>query len=294
MAPPSPRRPGFSRRAQYGLFAGYVLAVAGALFGLLLVVTARADPEGHSALQKLASDITTPISSAGRTVLSWFGEGGAEVAAYFDAASKNRAMEKELKAARTKMVEADRNAMEVVRLKKLLGVIETVPQKVATAQLVASTGASSRRFATVTAGVNDGVQSGMPVLTAEGLVGRVFQAGNTSSRVLLILDGNSTIPVKRASDNLPALVNGLGDGRMEIRPLAAASNPFKVGDVFLTSGTGGIYRPGIPVARATRATRDRMIGRPVADPSGYDYAIIEQAYAAPPPLPESELPKGAD
>jgi hypothetical protein len=37
MAPPSPRRPGFSRRAQYGLFAGYVVAVIGALVALLLI-----------------------------------------------------------------------------------------------------------------------------------------------------------------------------------------------------------------------------------------------------------------
>jgi rod shape-determining protein MreC len=294
MAPPSPRRPGFSRRAQYGLFAGYVVAVVGALFGLLLVVTARVDPEGHSALQRLANDVTAPVSSATRTVMSWFGEGGEQISAYFNAATKNRNMKRELKAARARMVQADKDAAELARLKKLVGLIEAQPNRVAVTRLVSSTGASSRRFATITAGANDGVQNGMPVLTTEGLVGRVYQSGNAASRILLILDANTTIPVKRVTDNLPALINGLGDGRLEVRPLAAASTPFKVGDVFVTSGTGGIYRPGIPVAKAVQNGRDKMIARPMADPASFDIAIVEAEYTSPPPLPETDLPQGKD
>lgn len=292
MAPPSPRRPGFSRRAQYGLFAGYVIAVVGALLGLLLVITSRADPEGHSALQRLATDVTAPLSHAGRTVFSYFGEGGKQVAAYFDAASKNRAMERELKVARMKVIKAQADAAEVARLKKLLRVIEPNVRPVATARLVSSTGANSRRFATLTAGAQDGVANGMPVLSGDGLIGRIFQVGNSASRILLILDANTTIPVKRVSDNLPALANGMGDGRLEIRPLAATNNPFKVGDVFVTSGTGGIYRPGIPVARVVRSGRDRAYAKPLADPSGYDLAIVEPEFVKPPPLPQSELAQG--
>ena len=85
MAPPSPRRPGFSRRAQYSLFAGYVAAIAGALAGLLLIVTARFDPAGHAALQGFFADIFAPLSSAARGVGAGIASGFESAGAYFDA-----------------------------------------------------------------------------------------------------------------------------------------------------------------------------------------------------------------
>jgi rod shape-determining protein MreC len=125
------------------------------------------------------------------------------------------------------------------------------------------------------------VAIGQPVRTADGLVGRVVQSGQLASRVLLIIDSETIVPVKRASDGAPALAIGLGDGRLEIRTLAAGSNPFKVGDVFVTSGTGGIYAPGIPVAVSVRRTRDANFGRPLASPATLDFAIVEPVYIAP-------------
>ena len=66
MAPPTYRRPGFSRRAQYSLFAGYLIAVLGALVGALLLFTAQFDPQGHNALRGFLGDIVSPISGVGR------------------------------------------------------------------------------------------------------------------------------------------------------------------------------------------------------------------------------------
>jgi rod shape-determining protein MreC len=76
MAPPSPRRPGFSKRAQLGLFAGYVVAVTGGLLGLLLVVTAQVDPAGNAGIQTVLSDIFSPISRTGRAVVTAMRDGG--------------------------------------------------------------------------------------------------------------------------------------------------------------------------------------------------------------------------
>ena len=96
MAPPKSRRPGFSRRAQYGLFASYVIAVVGMLFGLLLALSARFDPQGHAAIQGVMADLTSPVASSARTAVGGVKAGIDGVAAYIDAGSKNRAMEAEL------------------------------------------------------------------------------------------------------------------------------------------------------------------------------------------------------
>jgi rod shape-determining protein MreC len=288
MAPPSPRRPGFSRRAQYGIFATYVIAIFGALLALLLVVTARLDPTGHAALQSLISDVTTPVSNAGRSAIATIGGGGESVSAYFDAASKNKAMTKELAEARRKLIQGQADAVENLRLKRLLGIRDADKTILATARLVASTGTISRRFATLAAGRRDGVSDGQPVRTADGLIGRIVQAGQISSRVLLIIDAERTVPVKRVTDGLPALAIGRGDGMLDIRTLVAGNSPFKAGDVFVTSGTGGIYRPNIPVARIVRHSRNETIARPMADPATFDFALVEPVYVAAPPPPPGE------
>ncbi|MEK6638301.1 MAG: rod shape-determining protein MreC [Pseudomonadota bacterium] len=289
MAPPSPRRPGFSKRVQFSLFAGYVFAIIGALFAMLLIVTARVDPTGHTALQSIVADITSPISSTLRAAVNTVKGLGGGAAAYFDAASKNRAMSQELKLARAKLIEGEANALENRRLKHLLAIVEQKTPRPITARIVSSSATSSRRYATLAAGAVHGVEVGQPVRAADGLVGRIVQRGQFASRVLLIIDSEIIVPVKRVSDGAPALAIGLGEGRIELRTLAAGTNPFKIGDVFVTSGTGGIYTPGIPVAIAVRRTRDATFGRPLANPESLDFAIVEPVYIAPlPPIEPSE------
>ena len=290
MAPPSPRRPGFSKRAQMSLFAGYVISVAGLLMGLLLLITARMDPKGYSAIQSALADLFAPISRTGQAMVMTIRGGGESVSAYWDAAAKNKAMAQELKAARVKLIKGEADALEVARLKRTLAMAQRIESPIVTAPLVSSTAASTRRYAILGAGAGDGVAIGQTVASPEGLVGRITAVGRASSRVLMIIDGDNRVPVKRVRDGAPALAIGTGDGRLELQTLAAGANPFKVGDVFVTSGIGGVYRPGIPVAIATRQSRDKTLALPLAHPSQLDFGIVERPYLIEPPLPANQIP----
>jgi len=281
MAPPPKRRPGFSRRAQYSLFAAYVVAVLGALLGLLLLLAARFDPVGYAALRGVVLDATTPISAGGREAVDGVREGGSAIGAYFMAASQNRAMRAELERSREALVEARAIEFENRRLKRLLALSEQRPERIAAARLVGSTSATARSFATLTAGRAQGVVPGQPVRAAEGLVGRVIEAGRWSSRVLLLTDAGNVVPVRVARDGNPALVSGLGDGRLEAKPLLPGARPFRRGDILVTSGTGGLYGPNVPVAVVTQANDDRAIAYPLANPARVDFAIVEAAYLPP-------------
>jgi rod shape-determining protein MreC len=278
MAPPSRARAGFSRRAQYGLFASYVIAIGGILLGLLLAITARVDPEGHAVVQGMLADVTRPIAEGGRQLVTMGAAGYGGVAAYIEAGSKNRAMEGELRAARTRLVEATTLKRENYRLRRLARLVSAEPGVIATASLVASTGTSSRRYATLAAGRTTNVENGQPVRSSEGLVGRVVAAGQITARVLLITDGGNVVPVRRVTDGFPALATGRGDGGLDIRAVQASGNPFKPGDIFVTSGAGGIYPPGIPVALAKIGLRDAIIARPLADPARLDFVVVLPPY----------------
>ncbi len=293
MAPPTSRRSGFSRRAQYGLFASYVIAIVGLFIGLLLAVTARFDPTGHDAIQGVFADITSPIAGAGRSAASGLSAGVDGVSAYIDAGSKNRAMEAEIRSDRTKLIEAQALAHENGRLKQLIHLQESQTGMVATARLIASTGASTRRFATLSAGSLQGLASGQPVRAAEGLIGRIVAAARITSRVLLLTDGGNVVPVKRVRDGTPALATGRGDGTLEIRALEAGQNPFRMGDVFVTSGAGGVYPPDVPVATVWSSDREVAIAHPFADPNRLDFAIVLPPYVPIIPKPAAAPADGA-
>ncbi len=289
-APTRNRRPGFSRRAQYGLFISYVVGVTGILVGLGLIVIAHVDPDGFGAIYGAALDATTPISSLERGIVRDTGDLVDGVSAYIAAGSRNTAMARELNVDRRALVQSRILSLENARLRKMLKLVDNRPATVAVARIVGSTGVSSRRYATLNAGSDEGVRAGQPVRSAEGLIGHVVYSGAMASRVLLITDNASVVPVRMARGGMPALAAGRGDGSIELRPLGAGGNPFNRGDIVLTSGTGGLYPPDVPVAVVVRKEGDVAVAWPLANPSQLDYAVVEQPFAGLPPAPVPQPP----
>lgn len=278
MAPPKTRRPGFSRKAQYGLFLGYVVAVAGIIFAALLLLVAIVDPAGFNALKGAALDVTTPVASGGRNVVRFFGGIGDTIGNYFMAGSENAGLKRELAASRRKLIEAKAIEHDNQRLKALLGITRSASNEVAIGRIVGSSFDTVHRLATMSIGGSSGVRPGLPVRSADGLVGRVIETGRWASRILLLTDGASNVPVRLVRDGTPAIATGRGDGGIELKTLEVGRNPFRRGDILVTSGVGGIYPPDIPVARVVAVQGERAIALPIADPASLDYAVVLQAY----------------
>jgi rod shape-determining protein MreC len=118
----------------------------------------------------------------------------------------------------------------------------------------------------------------MPVRSADGLIGRIVDAGQTASRVLLISDRANIVPARLLRTGMPVISQGRGDGTVDIRPLEVGRNPFKRGDIIVTSGTGGLYPPLVPIARVVRLDDDGAIALPIANPSNSSFALVEQPF----------------
>ncbi|BAV63269.1 rod shape-determining protein MreC [Sphingobium cloacae] len=278
MARPTSRRPGHNRKAQYSLFASYVVAVTGAVVGLLLVVVAIFDPTGFAAIRTGTAELTRPVSTGLRHMVSGVASVDEVLAAYWRAGTQNVALRRQVEADRNRIIEAKAIAQENARLKKLLKLVDEDQSEVLAARLISSSSSSARRFARLNAGSWQGVKPGMPVRAPEGLIGRVFTTTPNTAEVLLLADGSNIVPVRRANDNIPAISTGLGDGTLEIRALSAGRNPFKPGDLLVTSGIGGIYQPNIPVAVVVRVQGEIAYGVPLANPSRVDAVIVERAF----------------
>lgn len=271
-------RPGWSRKAQYGLFFSFLAAIAGLLIGLVLLAVSFVAPKSYAAIRGAALDATAPVTGGLREVTATVHGVFSGAGDYWDAAHQNAKLKRERELMIQRIIEAKAISLENRELKAALQLREQTRSPVASGRIVGSSFSSPRRFAIFSAGGSDGVQVGMPVRSANGLVGRVMDAGSLASRVLLVSDRASIVPARILRTGQPVISQGRGDGTVDLRPLEVGRNPFRRGDIVITSGTGGLYPPLIPIARVIRLDDDGAIARPLADPGSTSFAIVEQPY----------------
>jgi len=286
-------RPGWSRRAQYGLFISFLAVMAGIIVGTILLILSLVAPQQFERARGVALDATAPVTGALHEVVAtteglFTGAGN-----YWDAASQNAELKRERKAMLQRMVEAKAIYQENRQLRATLQLRERQRATVATGRIVGSSFNSPRRFAILSAGTSDGVRIGMPVRSADGLVGRIIDAGATASRVLLVSDRANIVPARLLRNGIPVIAQGRGDGTIDVRPLEVGRNPFKRGDIIITSGTGGLYPPLVPIARVVKLDDDGAVALPLADPATTSFAIVEPPFE-PTAVAAENAPAAAD
>lgn len=271
-------RPGWSRKAQYGLFFGLLAVIAGVVVGLVLLAMSLIAPKTFAGIRGAALDITGPVASSLREVTETANGLVSGAGNYWDAAHQNAELKRERQAMLRRMVEAKAIFQENKQLKATLQLRERSEKVIAVGRIVGSSFSSPRRFAILSAGGRDGVRIGMPVRSPDGLVGRVIDAGMLASRILLVSDRSSIVPARLLRGGIPVIGQGRGDGTIDVRPLEVGRNPFKRGDIIITSGTGGLYPPSVPIARVVKLDDDGAVALPLADPSRTSFAIVEATY----------------
>ena len=141
---------------------------------------------------------------------------------------------------------ARRLEAENAALRQLMGFAPETASSEVSARVIAASGGAYVRSVLVAAGSRHGVRKGQAAVAGAGLAGRVNEVGDRSSRVLLITDLNSRIPVVVESSRDQAILVGDNSDRPRLdylRPNARVSP----GERVVTSGLGGIFPPGIPV-----------------------------------------------
>ena len=271
-------RPGWSRRAQYGLFFSFLAVIAGIIVGLILLVLSLVAPQQFERVRGVALDVTGPVAGGLHEVTATVEGVFTGAGNYWDAASQNAELKRENNAMLQRMVEAKAIFQENQQLKATLQLREHERSTIAVGRVVGSSFNSPRRFAILSVGESDGVRVGMPVRSPEGLVGRIIDSGALASRVMLVSDRANIVPARLLRNGIPVIAQGRGDGTIDVRPLEVGRNPFKRGDIIVTSGTGGLYPPLVPIARVVKLVDDGAVALPLADPSKISFAIVEPPF----------------
>lgn len=142
-------------------------------------------------------------------------------------------------------------AAENARLRQLLNSSAHVDDSVLIAELVAVAPDPLRHIVVINKGVDAGVYVGQAVIDGHGLVGQVIEVSRYFSRVLQISDSTHAVPVQVNRNGVRAIAEGTGVSDELQLSHVAASNDIKAGDLLVTSGMGGGFPPGYPVAVVT-------------------------------------------
>ncbi len=164
---------------------------------------------------------------------------------------------------------------ENLRLRELLQSSKKVSEHVLIGELLAVDLEPFTRQIVINKGSNDGVFMGQPLVDAEGAMGQIVHLGPFSSTAMLITDANHAIPVQVNRNGLRAIAVGTGStDRLDI-PYLPISADIVEGDLLTTSGLGGRFPSGYPVAMVTQVKKDPTL--PYAVITAIPTAQLEQA-----------------
>jgi rod shape-determining protein MreC len=136
---------------------------------------------------------------------------------------------------------------ENARLKAMLGYVEDSVDQEIVARVIGLNPSPQFQSIRINRGEDDGVRTGMPVVTPDGVVGQVVRAVGTSADVMLLTDPASRIGGVIQRTRVRATVSGTGDGHLLSVDLVRREDDVRDGDVVVTAGSDGIFPRGVVV-----------------------------------------------
>lgn len=143
----------------------------------------------------------------------------------------------------------------------------------------------------VDVGSTHGVRTNDPVISPRGVVGRVLKSSLSFSTVLLLSDASSRVPVLTQNGRIPAILQGQGSGAFLEVKFIPRNDVVTPGEILLSSGLGGVFPKGIPVARVVEVTPadvslfQKVYAEPLLAPRYYEELLVLQRRDSGTPAP---------
>jgi rod shape-determining protein MreC len=144
---------------------------------------------------------------------------------------------------------------ENARLREMLEARARVREQVRVAEILSVSANPFRHVLVIDKGTSDGVYDGQAIVDANGVVGQIIEAGVASSQCLLISDPGHDLPVEVNRNGLRTIARGTGDFNRLDLPFLPNNSDIEPGDLLVTSGLGGAFPAGYPVAVVDSVTR---------------------------------------
>ena len=269
--------------------------VGGTLLAAIIALRMSAKNPGEmSALDRGILRLVSPAQSA----MSFVARGITGVAGRYmeltHVRAENETLVRENKKLRTELIEMRRLAEESGRYQRLLGLRDVTPAETIAARVITVDASPYFRVARVEIDHGEGtVRRGMPVLTPEGVVGRINRVAGGSSDVMLLVDPRSAIDVlvpRTGGRGILRGKSGENGYRCSIEYLARGE-PAREGDAVVTSGLGGAFPRNLAVGHVTKVIPGAVgLYQDVEVTPDVDFGRLADVLVvvAPPPAPDPE------
>lgn len=223
-----------------------LLVLIGGSFGLMFLE--KAEVAIVERIRVSATDAVAPILDAVSRPAATLAHAVDEARGYIDLRHQNALIVEE----NTKLKRWHNLALHLEaenrELRNLLNLLPSSALSYVSARVISDSGNAFVRSILINAGKRDGIKKGQVAITGDGLVGRVGQVGDRASRVLLLTDLNSRIPVVTETSRQRAILSGDNTDKPFLLHLPDGVK-ISAGERVVTSGYGGAFPPGIPVGR---------------------------------------------
>jgi rod shape-determining protein MreC len=224
---------------------------------LVLMLLDRAEANVFDEAREAITDVTAPIFEALSPPINWVREKLSKATQILDIYDENERLREENRRLLAWKEAALQLEHQNARLEALLNVQLDPAIEYITGRVVTDTGGPFVQMFMINIGSRDGVVDGQAVIDEDGLVGRVLGAGHSASRVLLLSDLNSRVPVLVEPSNYRAVLVGDNEAQPKLEFLPRTAQ-VRVGDRVVTSGHGGQLPPGLPVGIVSEVGRDEI------------------------------------
>jgi rod shape-determining protein MreC len=259
-----PSRPGGTRATLFkkpgqALGAGFFLFLS-----IVIFVSGKIENAGINKVRIFVGSAISPVVEMLGAPIIWFDNTTVWFSNLADIRGNNARLRAENEILIAWRDAAARLEIENRRLKNILAVSELEVPILTTARVIGVAGGPYVRSILIRAGAADGLRNGLPVVDQNGIVGRAILVGEQASRILLVSDLNSRVPVRVERTNDNAIVIGRNETLAELQflPVNAVVEP---GDRLLTSGDGRAFPPDMIVGIVEAIEGDTILVRLVAE-----------------------------
>lgn len=249
---------------------------------LVLAVIPKNDPR-VSAIRQAFFDVVSPLLELAGRPARVFEDTRDYFVSLSDIRNRNRELERQNIELRERINELTRAELLMQQYRSLLNLPNEPDLQMVNARVIADLNSPFVHTLVAKGGRDRGIAPGQAAMGPNGLVGRVISSGRTSSRILLLTDFNSHIPVVALSSDVQAILSGTNRPQPELQFLPRQAE-LKDGDLLVTSGRGGQIPVGLPVALVRLNDDGELTVRLLDDLRSLNFVrlVMSQATEAPP------------
>ncbi len=252
------------------------LVLCAVLFGHTLMITLPGGGRNETGIVRtLILDGLTPIEKLFDVIIDGTGSVWRNYFTLLNTRRENLRLEAELSRLQMELEQQREAVGEAARLRRLLDLDPLVNAERVVARVIGRDTTSSRQTVTIDKGTWHGLHNNSPVITPDGIVGRIIHAGHAASIVQLVSDPEGAVGVIARSSRLQGIIRGDGTRYLELEHIDDHIELLP-GEEIITSGTDQIYPKGLPVGSVAANGPDRDLLKTARVEPAADLSRLEE------------------